>query len=207
MRNHLAKILGRDTTPRIALLLGRWLSQNCLKTTGTLWTGQNRRVSSIMSIMKSIFPPRCFLCSNTWVRRDYEIFHRKVASPMILCSRRDLRVCNSLRFPICATSEARNRIPTYNIWIKLSRRSLTARRRTSVGPGHSRSKDSQNSAPQCAVRDADVVAMLIGVSLTSTSLLLQTLSGPFRSHLRVLIQAPPFVQIHLVERAARGGSG
>lgn len=207
MRIHLAKILGRDTTRRTALFHRRWLSQNCLKTIGIPWTGQNRRVSRRISIMKSIFPPRCFLCLSTWVRRDYEIFHRKVASPMILCSHRDLQVCNSLRFPICATSEARNSTPTSNIWTKLSRRSLTAHRPASVGPGHFRSQDSQNSAPQCAVRGADVVAILIGVSLTSASLLLQTPSGPSRFHLQVLIPAPPSVRIRRVERAARGGSG
>lgn len=207
MKTHLAEIQGRETTRRIALFHRRWLSQDCLKTIGISWTGQNRRVSRRISTMKSIFPPRCFLCSSTWVRRDYEKFHRKVASPMILCSHRDLQVCNNSRFPICATSEARNSIPTSNIWTKLSRRSLTAHRPTSVGPGHFRSQDSQNSAPQCAVRGADVVAILTGVSLTSASLLLQTPSGPFRFHSQVLIPAPPSARIHHVERAARGGSG
>lgn len=166
MKTHPTKIPGRDTTRSLALFLHRWWTQDRLKTVGILWTGQNKRVPRRMSIMKNIYPPRCFLCLSTCGRIHYEILQRKVASPMSLCTHRDLRVCTSLRFPICATNEARNRIPTSNIWIKLSRRSLTARRRTSVGPGHFRSKDSQNSAPQCAVRDVDVVAILIGVSLT-----------------------------------------
>lgn len=207
MRTRSDKIPGRDTTRSIALFLHLWLSQDCLKTIEKPWSGQNKRVSRKVLIMKSSYPPRCFLCLNTCARRACEIFHRKLASPMNLCSHHDLRVCNSLRFPICDTSEPRNRSPTSNIWIKLSRRSLTAHRRTRVGPGHSRSKDSQNLAPRRAVRDADVVAILIGVSLTSASLPLQTPSEPSRFHSQVLIPAPPSVRIHHVDRAARGGSG
>lgn len=139
--------------------------QDSQKTTTTLWN-RNRRLCHIMPITKSTYPLRCSLCSSICVRKHYRVHRRKVAYLMTLCNHRDLRVCTSLLFPTCATNGPGTRRRISNIWIKPSRRLLTARPPMSVGPGHLPSKGSQDSAPQRAVRDAGVVVILIGASHT-----------------------------------------
>lgn len=207
MRIHSAKIVRRHTAHSNPLTLRRRLLQDCPKTTRMPWTGPNRRVSRVLWIMKSSYPPRCSLCSNICVKKPYEVRHRKVAHLMILCHHHDPQVCTSLHSQTCATNEVGKKRLISNIWTRLFPKSLIPRPPTSVEPGHFRSKDSPDSAHQCATRDADVAATRIGASLTSACLRLQIPSEPFRSHSQVLIRAAPFVRIHLVERDAQGGSG